>query len=84
MLSKSWHLNRDPSDIFIISSEKSAERKAADVKDRDEGIAPAIFEEQSLTDELCSRPIPDEIMKVADPSKKVEFRDDAGQVREES
>lgn len=50
---------------FIISSEESAERKAADVEDRDEGIASAISEERSLTDALCSRPIPDEIMKVA-------------------
>jgi uncharacterized protein len=51
--------------IFIISSKESTERKAADVKDRDEGIASAIFEERSLADALCSRPIPDEIVKVA-------------------
>ncbi len=54
---------------FIISSRESAERKAADVKDRDEGIASAISEERSLTDALCSRPIPDEIMKVAEKFK---------------
>jgi lipid-A-disaccharide synthase-like uncharacterized protein len=52
--------------IFIISSEESIERKAADVKDRDEGIASAIFEERSLADALCSRSIPDEIVKVAE------------------
>jgi hypothetical protein len=51
--------------IFIISSEESTERKAADVKDRDEGIESAIFEERSLADALCSRSIPDEIMKIA-------------------
>jgi hypothetical protein len=51
--------------IFIISSEESTERKAADVKDRDEGIESAIFEERSLADALCSRPIPDEILQVA-------------------
>jgi protein phosphatase len=49
---------------FTISSEESTERKAADVKDCDEGIASAIFEERSLADALCSRPIPDEIVKI--------------------
>ena len=42
----------DPKATFIISSRESAERKAADVKDRDEGIASAISEERSLTE--CS------------------------------
>ena len=51
--------------IFTISSQESTERKDADVKDRDEGIASAISEERSLTDALCSRSIPDEIVKVA-------------------
>jgi hypothetical protein len=51
--------------IFIISSEESAERKAADDKDREEGIASAIFEKQSLADAICSRLIPDKIVKVA-------------------
>ena len=37
--------------------------KDADVKDRDEGIASPISEDRSLTDALCSSPIPD--MKVA-------------------
>ena len=41
--------------IFTISSQQSAERKVADVKARDEGIASAISEERSLTDALCSR-----------------------------
>ncbi len=50
---------------FIISSQESAARKDADVKDRDEGIASAISEERPLADALCSRPIPDEIVKVA-------------------
>ncbi len=58
---------------FIISSRESAERKAADVKDRDEGIASAILKERSLTDALCSRPIPDEIMKVAAKRKPEKF-----------
>ena len=52
--------------IFTISSQQSAERKAADVRDRDEGIASAISEERSLTDALCSRPMPDETVKVAE------------------
>ena len=59
---------------FIIWSQESAERKAADVKDRDEGIASAILKERSLTDALCSRPIPDEIMKVAENSCKIQGR----------
>ena len=40
-------------------------RKDADAKDRDEGIASAISEDRSLTDALCSWPIPDEIVKVS-------------------
>ncbi len=59
--------------IFIISSQESAVRKDADVKDRDEGIASAISEERSLTDALCSRPIPDEIVKVAPYGLKPEL-----------
>ena len=50
---------------FTISSQLSAERKAADLKDRDKGIASAISEERSLADALCSRPMPGEIVKVA-------------------
>ena len=40
-------------------------RKDADVKEHDEGIAPAIAEERSLTDALCSRSFPEEIVKIA-------------------
>ena len=50
---------------FIISSAEATVRKEADVKEHDEGIAPAIAEERSLTDRLCSRPFPDEIVKIA-------------------
>ena len=52
--------------IFIISSWEATVRKEADVKEHDEGIAPAIAEERSLTDALCSRSFPDEIVKIAD------------------
>lgn len=50
---------------FTISPEKSGEPEASAVEDRDDRIASAISEKQSSTDALRSRPISDEMGKVA-------------------
>ena len=51
--------------VFIISLQKAALLETSYFEDRDEEIAKAIFEERNSKDELRSRPVPDEIMKVA-------------------
>ena len=61
-----WSFLLEEPTTFAISSQETAEQKAADVKDRDEGIALAIAEKRSLSDApLQPAGLSDEIRKVA-------------------
>lgn len=56
--------------IFSMPSQELDERKAADVKDGEEGIVTAISDEQFSKDELCSQPTSDEISEIAEKAEQ--------------